>query len=408
MTPGQSIEKIRGLLGARRYADALAEAEAAAMRADSDPTLLTLQAFALLELGRNDEAMETIDRAIAAGAPTAEQMYLRFRALWQVDRTEPAIAALETATRLAPRDAHLRVILGRHRLALGDFARGWADYEQRARPTIRRDVRPWSGESLAGKHLLVVAEQGLGDTVQFCRYLPILAAMAAKVTAMVQPPLASLVASVDPSVAVTSDTKSPAPFDLRVDMLSVPFFLRTTADTIPAKVPYIGPAADKVAHWRAVIGERGPKIGIAWQGSAGRSRDDERSLPLAALTALAYRPEIRLISLQGMTGLDELAGVSVERLGPRIESNPDGIAEIAAAMQSVDLVVCSDTMTAHLAGALGVPVWVGLKADANWRWLRGQSDTPWYPTMRLFRQATAADWPPVIAAMLAALKERLA
>lgn len=402
--PEADILQVRDLVQTGRYADALGKIAAARL---PSPELLSLKAFALLALRRDAEAAQAINDLLTLAPPTAETLYIRARALWRLDRTEAAIADLEAAVKLAPGDAHLRVILGRHRLAVGDFARGWADYEQRTRPAIQRSVRPWNGESLAGKHLAVIAEQGLGDTLQFCRYLPILRAMAGKVTAIVQPAVAPLVASIDPLVAVTRDAKSADAFDLRVDMLSVPFLLRTDATTIPAAVPYLTAAPAKVAQWATTIGPAGPKIGVAWQGSVGRARDDERSLPVDQFAALAYRAGVRIISLQGLNGLENLArGTPIERLGPKIESNPEGISEIAAAMRSLDLIVCSDSMTAHLAGALGVDVWVGLKADANWRWLRERRDSPWYRTMRLFRQPAPGDWRSVMSAIATELRSR--
>jgi hypothetical protein len=207
---------------------------------------------------------------------------------------------------------------------------------------------------------------------------------------------------------LTVDKTAPGTFDIRIDLLSLPLVFGTTAATVPHAVPYLVADPAKVARWGSAIGDAGFRIGVVWQGSTGPMRDDARSLPPELLASLGRIPGIRLIGLQGITGLDVLArlpeGTTIERLGPEIENNPDGITEVAAAMQGLHLLISSDTMAAHLAGALARPVWVGVKRDADWRWLRGRNDSPWYPTMRLFRQQRDGDWITVAAAMASELQ----
>jgi hypothetical protein len=176
---------------------------------------------------------------------------------------------------------------------------------------------------------------------------------------------------------------------------------------IPAEVPYLSAEPDRVARWRARIGAHGFRIGIVWQGNPTRREDSGRSIPPACYLALAEVPGTRLISLQKDTGADQVTeGMAVETLGDDFDQGPDGFLDTAAAMTTLDLIVASDTAAAHLAGALGRPVWVPLRAVPDWRWMLERTDSPWYPTMRLFRQAKRDDWPPVFAAMKTALEAR--
>ncbi len=365
----------------------------------------------LLELKRHDEAIAAVDRVLGAGLRVPPAFVIRGHALWRSGKIPDAARSFTTAVELNPRDAETRENLGRLLLQLGDFKRGWREYEYRlARLTPFPNRSPrWNGEDIAGKSLLVVAEQGLGDTLQFVRYVPLLTGRGAKVAAIVQPPLLDLLRTVDPSVEWTSERNNAGTFNYQIDLMSIPGLLKTRLETIPNTVPYVSARPELIAHWRAAIGPDGIKVGIAWQGSTGARRDDERTIPLEHLAALGAVPGVRLISIQAINGLEQLtslpAGMTVEPLGDRIANNPRGIDEIAAVMANLDLVVTSDTMTAHLAGALARPVWVGLKHDADWRWLTERSDSPWYPTMRLFRQAAPGDWAGMGRAMAAALAE---
>ncbi len=190
-------------------------------------------------------------------------------------------------------------------------------------------------------------------------------------------------------------------------LLSLPLACATTVDTIPGDVPYLGAEPERVERWRRRLGDDGPRIGICWQGNRSLV-DVGRSFPLAALAVLARRPGTRLVSLQKGPGVDQLAalpdGMTVESLGEDFDSGPDAFLDSAAVMQSLDLVITSDTAVAHLAGALARPVWVALKQVPDWRWLLGRSTSPWYPTMTLFRQKQRGDW----AGVFQAMAERLA
>ncbi len=227
-----------------------------------------------------------------------------------------------------------------------------------------------------------------------------------------QPAVLRLVGSLPVPVEWFDRVGAVGGFDYQIPLLSLPLVLGTRIDSIPAAVPYLNPNRDAVAAWRERIGGAGTRVGVVWQGNPRYGQDHRRSVPLRHFAPLAALPGVRLFSLQAVHGLDQLgslpAGMVVEQLGEGITANPDGVSEIAAAMAALDLVVSSDTAMAHLAGALGRPVWVALNDEPDWRWLFERPDSPWYPTMRLFRQKAPGDWDGVFARIAAALKERAA
>ena len=297
----------------------------------------------------------------------------------------------------------------------GDFAAAWRvsdavlahrrpqDLNRRDQPFHLRHV--WSGADLAGRHVLVRCYHGLGDTIQFIRYMPMLSRVAASITVQAVPPLHDLlgtVAGIDRIVALDYDRPDP-PFEVDIELMELPHAFRTTLATIPATVPYLQADDGRLAAARERIGEEQRlKVGIAW--SAGEW-DRRRVIPLAGLAPLAAVPGIALFNLQRGPALEEVA--AAERHGIRFADDPESwttdILDTAATMRTLDLVISVDTMVAHLAGALGVPVWTLLHAAADWRWMAGRSDSPWYPTMRLFRQADPGDWGPVVATVAARL-----
>ena len=408
------IRRITELAVAGRPSEALAAAEQVLRIAPSHPALIMLKAAMLLELRRNDEAIATIGPVVRAREAPAPAFVIRGHALWRKGLRLEAAQSFAAAVDRNPGDVETRENLGRLLLQLGDYERGWVEYEYRnARlAPFANPSPPWKGEALDGKSLLVVAEQGLGDTLQFARYVPLLTKRGARVTGIVQPALIGVVDTIDSSVRWISDRNNRDRFDFQVDMMSLPRLFGTHLNSVPNDVPYVFAQADRVAHWRTVIGADGYKIGVAWQGSAGIRRDDGRTIPLIFLAGLSAIPGVRLISIQGQTGLDQLARIPpvmrIETLGDRIANNPNGVAEIAGVMANLDLVVTSDTMTAHLAGALGRPVWVALKHDPDWRWLCDRANSPWYPTMRLFRQKRQGDWGSLAAEMTGAVEALVA
>ena len=294
-------------------------------------------------------------------------------------------------------------------LAAGDFASGWPDYEWRCEfPDFpkRTFAEPrWQGEPLAGRTLLVYAEQGLGDTLQFIRYVPLLERLGPALIVEVAATLVPLLqqAGVGRSARLVAKGAALPRFDVQVSLLSLPGILGTTLETIPNRVPYLSADPRLVDEWRRVLPPTSRlKVGIAWQGSTTYAADHFRSIPLARFAPLA-REGVELVSLQigpGSQQLSEIAGrFPVLDLGQRLDRAHGAFMDTAAIVQCLDLVVTSDTAIAHLAGGLAVNVWVALPLSPDWRWLREREDSPWYPTMRLFRQTRFDDWPPVFARM---------
>ena len=363
---------------------------------------LISRANVLVAMQRYEQALGVIARIqIRRGPIGAAALTVRSTALWKSGRKTEALAAGREAVSLDPSDAKSREIFGLLCLKAGDFQRGWEEHEYRlAGPharlrTAMQTAPAWSGESLAGNRIVVLAEQGLGDTLQFIRYLKLLHEQGAEIAAVVQRPLLPLLRSMHLPVDWTDTPRADVRYDYHAHLMSLPRLFATRIDTIPWTQPYLAASGELVGKWRERIGSAGLRVGVAWQGNPAFSEDHLRSVPLADYAPLAL-PGVRLISLQALRGLGQLCrlpeGMVVEDLGDEIGKNPDGLVEIAAAMASLDLVVTSDTAVAHLAGALGRPVWVALSSDPDWRWLTERRDSPWYPTMQLFRQKTPGDW----------------
>ncbi len=299
-------------------------------------------------------------------------------------------------------------------LARGEYEKGWAEHEARLklatfpRPELLKLAPLWKGEDIRGKKVLLHSEQGAGDTIQFARYVPRVAALGGRVSMVVHESLRRLFAANFPDMDVSSDIGLRGGFDYQAPLMSLAHILRTDSEAaIPGDVPYLTADPERVAKWRARLGDDGFKVGISWQGNAQYPSDQFRSVPLTCFAPLARLPGVRLISVQALWGVDQLDslpdGMRVETLGEELVNNPDGFREMAAVIAGLDLMIVSDSAPAHLAGALGRPVWVALRDHPDWRWQEGRADSPWYPTMRLFRQSDAGDWAGVFDRMAAAL-----
>lgn len=358
---------------------------------------------AYFALDRFDEAIGCYEQAIAHAPSVARAHNNLGRALEANNRHEAAIACYAQAVALSPDYAGAQWNLALAHLAIGDFAAGWQGYEWRWRTgdvATRALTQPlWRGDAdLAGKSILVHAEQGLGDTLHFARYVPLLARRGARVLLEAQAPLLPLLASLDGLSGLFAAGERLPDFDCQVPLLSLPGAFATTLDSIPREIPYLAPPSDRVARWRTVLSPLpAPLIGIAWAGSSTNRNDRNRSLPLERLLPLLDLPGARFVSLQkelrpGDAALLD-AHPAVIRLGERLED----FADTAAVASLLDLVITVDTSIAHLAGALGRPVWIMLPFAAEWRWLRGRDDSPWYRTARLFRQPRPGDWAGIVA-----------
>lgn len=375
---------------------------------------------ALLDQGKYEAAVASFERAIALKPDYAEASCNLGIAAVDFDRLEQAAGHFRRAITYRPDLAEAHYCLGQTLLREGNFEEGWPEYDWRwklreygwLRNIHGNFPQPlWNGEPLNGRTLLVYGEQGLGDAFQFCRYIPDVAAMGGKVIFAAHPRIIRLIGSLvglTPNVTIVPMDKPPLPpFDLHSPLLSLPRILKVRLDEPSNHVPYLQAEAPLVEQWRQRLSQpEGLRIGIAWQGNPLGKIDRGRSLPLAAMAPLAAIPGVRLISLQQRDGLDQLdnlpPGMTVERLGADVDA-VGAFIDTAAIMANLDLIVTSDTSTCHLAGALGRPVWVALKKIADWRWLRDRSDSPCYPTMRLFRQPKMDDWDSVFQSMAALL-----
>jgi tetratricopeptide (TPR) repeat protein len=359
---------------------------------------------ALRQLGQLDQAALALRQALRLCPRYAEAHNNLGIVLLKQHQHASAIVAYQQAIAIKPEypEAHLNLALAW--LVLGEMEKGWREYEWRLRmkehaQTTLKQPR-WDGSPLEGKTILVRAEQGLGDTLQFVRYAPLLQQRGGRVILEAPPallPLLSRCAGIDRLVAQGSELPG---FDVHVPLLSLPGLLGTTLASVPNAVPYLFADPALRQHWAEQIGSfTGLKIGIAWQGSRTFKEDRHRSIALKHFEPLARLPGVRLFSLQKGYGSEQLRDVTqwgVVDLGSQLDQH-GAFTDTAAVMQNLDLVVCSDSSLAHLAGGLGVPVWLVLGHSADWRWLLERADSPWYPSMRLFRQLHAGDWQEVFA-----------
>jgi tetratricopeptide (TPR) repeat protein len=352
--------------------------------------------------------------ATAADPRHADAWSNRGIAAGERERPDEARAGFARAIALRPDHADARMAHGMTLLAEGRYEEGLADYEWRLKSARlgldQRPLRlpPWGGGDPAGKRLLIVAEQGFGDAIQFVRYAAMLKARgAAAVHVGARKRLRALLATATGVDGVVAEGETLPAVDAVAHMMSLPFLTGTRLDTIPGATPYLAAEPERATRWARRLARRdGFRIGLVWQGNPDPTVDRGRSVPLAALEPLARIPGVRLIALQkgpGSEQVDEVADrMTVETLGDDFDGGPDAFVDTAAVMAELDLVISTDTAAAHLAGALGRPVWILLKALPEWRWLgEERGDSPWYPTARLFRQARggapgADRWAPMI------------
>jgi tetratricopeptide (TPR) repeat protein len=373
---------------------------------------------ALLRLGALEASLAHCDTATALRPGFADAHNNRGIVLLELERPEEALASLSRAIELAPDFADAQWNRAVCLLAMGRMEEGWREHEWRKRKTEPKGAltfpqSPFTGrEDIAGKRLFVHAEQGLGDTIQFARYLRLAQARGAEIIFAVQEGLQRLMNGLDPQVRILGPEGAVPEFDYHIALLSMPLAFGTTLESCPAAVPYLRAEPDRVELWRSRLGREGFRIGICWQGNPKSIAAPGRSFPLRCFEGIAAIPGVRLISLQKYEGMDQLGGLpggmKIETLGEDFDAAPHAFVDSAAVMQCLDLVITSDTAIAHLAGALGRPVFVGLKRAPDWRWLLDRSDSPWYPTLTLFRQKQRGDWTDVFATMQARLVEEIA
>jgi Flp pilus assembly protein TadD len=433
------------LWGLERYDEAMQSYDRALALTPNDLSILKDRGAALGFLQRNEEALECFDRALSLKPDDPYFLYKRGNALSDLDRHEEALACLDRAFELAPDDAdglgdrgNVLSALQRHAealasydralqlapdsamthwnrglalLRLGDFEQGWQEYEWRSKlKTATASKREfvqlrWRGEQpIAGKTILLFSEQGFGDTIQFVRYVPFVAALGAKIILQVQPALKKLLVDIDSAATVIGIDEGLPAFDLQSPLMSLPLVFKTRLDTIPAETPYLFAAPERVGLWKQRLAQsQTPRVGIVWAGNPDFIADRSRSIGLRPLLPLLGVPGVQFISLQKdlRDGDEDLLRryPQVIHLGQQLEDFSD----TAAVMSLLDLIISSDTSPVHLAGALGRPVWVLLQKQPDWRWMLDRDDCPWYPTARLFRQPIPGDWDSAVQQVATAL-----
>lgn len=327
----------------------------------------------------------------------------------QVDRLDDAIAACERAISLNPQDAAAHINLGTIRLLQGDFSGGWPLYEFRKQcwgyGFAKYPQPQWDGSPLNGKRILLWFEQGLGDTLQFLRYVPLVQSLGGKVILSVQPELRRLVEA-NIKVEEIIDPAKPLPnFDVQCSLLSLPLALRTTLQTIPGGTPYLKPPEELIATWSEKIKpcSHGMRVGLAWAGSPSHINDANRSMQLKDLAPLAASGAI-FFSLQkrkvGFSNTDPDGSMQLIDWTDQLTD----LADTAALIANLDLVITVDSVVAHLAGAMAKPVFLLLPKTPDWRWLLDREDSPWYPTMKIFRQENRRDWKTSVTRAAAAIR----
>ena len=366
---------------------------------------------ALRHAGRLEEAESSFRRALEMDPRDPEGHNSLGIALFDQGRVMEAVACYDSAIRMDPDHARGHYNRALAWLVLGEWEQGWPEYEWRWKNRDLHDPpcsRPrWTGQELRDKTLLIEAEQGLGDTIQFIRFAALARRRVNRVVCRCQRPLLQLLEGVSGIDEIFADDDPPTHCDVWSPLLSLPMALGTKLSNIPSE-PYLKAHPLLVERWRKELERvQGFRIGIQWQGNPAYPKDRFRSFPLRQFGVLAHLPGVSLVSLQKGAGAEQLRNVDfpVFELGSRLDETSGAFCDTAAVMRSLDLVITTDTSIGHLAGALGVPAWIPLTTVPEWRWLWGREDSPWYPTVRLFRQARRDAWDEVFGRMRACLQD---
>jgi tetratricopeptide (TPR) repeat protein len=388
------------LFALKRYSEALDCYDKAIAIAPDQVQGYNNRGLALAMLGRHAEAFASYDKALELDPNFVEAYVNRGNAFGSLGETERGLADYLKGLEIRPDRIEARWNASLAQLTLGNFREGWKNYEVRWRKEEtrqnKRDLAEplWLGEEdVAGRTILLHLEQGMGDTIQFVRYAPLLARRGAKVILEVQAPLKSLLAQVGGIAAIYAAGEKLPRFDMHCPFMSLPLAFGTEPGTIPADIPYIPVPADRVPCWQARLGQRrGLRVGIAWAGSASHINNRNRSIALSRFAALFSVPNVEFVTLQ-----KELSPGDADILRQYPNVTPAGeelsdFADTAALISLLDLVLAVDTSVVHLAGALGQPFWVLVPFAPDFRWLLEREDSPWYPAARLFRQPGIDAW----------------
>ncbi len=355
----------------------------------------------LSELGEHGAAIEIFGK-LAADFPKSPLAFSNLGSGFQAaQKYDEALGAYDHALQLDPNHARTRYNRACLLLARGDFANGFADYEWRwqANAGIQHGHKQpiWTGENLNARSVLLHAEQGFGDVIQFVRFAPMVKSLGADVFLGIHAPLAPLIRNSFPGITIISADEIVPPVDYQCPLMSLPHVLNLNMDTIRVDVPYLHPSRERVDYWSGHIKSSGRlHVGLAWSGNPEHENDRNRSMKLETLAPLLNLPDMEFYILQ--KGLSDSDQAVIER-HENLHHCGFNFAETAALMCNLDVVISVDTSIAHLAGALGLPTWVMLAIPCDWRWQYDRADCPWYPTMRLFRQRRPGDWVSVLGAV---------
>lgn len=396
-----------------RYDEALAMHEKALAL---DPALLAAlnaKGNALRALHRPEEALQIHEQAIAREPVNAQYHLDRAVALLSLGEVEKGIASANRALKLDPKSPDAVYNRSLIRLLAGDFPEAWRDYEARwqsssfpSKPSPYKAPH-WDGTPLNGCSLLVFAEQGIGDIIQFSRFLPWLSHAGGPVRFAAPPSMHWMFAAYAPAVLVESNVEVGNEPDFQIALMTLPARAETTLETIPPPLPLTESLALVAPRQANEKPTKSVRVGLCWSGSQQIVYSFDRFMALATLAPLASLEGVVLVSLReakdNAREAETLATLGIETLGDAVDRGPDAFIDTAAAILGMDLVITVDTAIGHLAGSLGVPVWLMLKKVPDWRWLQNRSDSPWYPSARLFRQKNRGDWEPVIAEIAEAL-----
>ncbi|MBM3564827.1 MAG: tetratricopeptide repeat protein [Alphaproteobacteria bacterium] len=373
-------------------------------------------AYALWEEGRSEEALAAIGRACELSPDTGEYEIMRGMILQGLGRIDEATALYRDLIAHDPAYAEAHWSLARALLLKGRCEEGWREHEWRWRrgemAAYRREwpMPQWDGSPLGGRSIVLHAEQGLGDAIQFMRYVPLVrSAGAGRIILECEKKMHALFAAIK-DIDQLIETGAPFPrADAHCPLLSLPLAFGTTLETIPAPVRYLAADSRRVADWAKRLATLPrPRVGLCWQGNPNFKADKLRSVPFAALEPFLRDARASFVRLQKNAGENHPANSEwVGRIAafPDMDQGPDAFADTAAIMENLDLIVTSDTAVAHLAGALGRPVWMLTAFAPDWRWLLGREDSPWYPSMRLFRQTRPAAWSDAVGRLIASFAQ---
>ncbi len=411
----------RILQGQRKFEEAAAVFRSALGITPTDPEIHLNLGNILMELNQPAAAAACYQQVLKFVPDTADGETNLGMALAELDDYPGAIQCFERVLKRHPEDVNAHFSLSVDLLMLGDYPRGFREFEYRLK---RKDstkfdlTQPkWAGESLVGKTLLLVTEQGLGDMIQFIRFVAKVKTLGGTVLFGCIKPLVKLLANV-PGIDRTVPSGDPMPeYDYYAPLMSVPGILGTTLEEIPSllPVPYLKPDPDLVAYWAERLGERKLgelRVGLAWQGNPDHESDRYRSIPLKAFVGLSQVPGLRLVSFQRNQGVEQIPPLR-ERLPLTCFTNEpgrevDSFLDSAALMSLMDVMISVDSAPVHLAGALGVPTWLLCRKQSEWRWMLDREDSPWYPSIRIFRQTVISQWDDVIERVTQELKQLVA